>query len=32
MVLAPHVYPELEAYISKWRAELKPTHNMLFSR
>lgn len=32
LVIAPHVYPELEAWMDTWRAELAPTHNFLFSR
>ena len=31
MLLAPHIYPELEAFLEKWRSELKPEHNFLFS-
>ena len=32
LVIAPHVYPELEAWMDTWRAELSPKHNFLFSR
>ncbi|GAB4819278.1 hypothetical protein N2152v2_006324 [Parachlorella kessleri] len=32
LVIAPHIYPELEAFIAKWRAELQPHHNLLFSQ
>lgn len=32
LVIAPFVYPELEAFINVFRAELAPSHDMLFSR
>ena len=32
MVLAPHIYPELQAFLETWRDELKPKHDFLFSR
>ena len=32
LVIAPHVYPELEAFMSTWRSALAPTHNLLFTR
>eukprot|EP00877_Chromochloris_zofingiensis_P012617 jgi/Chrzof1/7609/Cz02g30040.t1 len=31
MVIAPFIYPELEAFISTWRAELQPRHDCLFT-
>ena len=32
MVIAPHIYPELEAFLEEWRVELFPTHDFVFSR
>ena len=32
MVLAPHIYPELEAFLNEWRAELGPKHDFVFSK
>lgn len=32
LVLSPHLYPELEAYMGRWRAALEPRHNLLFSQ
>lgn len=32
MVLAPHIYPELEAFLDEWRSELKPQHDFVFSQ
>ncbi|KAI3437936.1 hypothetical protein D9Q98_000380 [Chlorella vulgaris] len=32
LTIATHIYGELEAYISKWRAFLEPRHNYLFSQ
>lgn len=32
MVLAPHIYPELEAFLDEWRAELGPTHDFVFTK
>ncbi len=32
MVLAPHIYPELEAYLEEWRVELIPQHDFVFSQ
>ena len=32
MVLAPHIYPELEAFLDEWRAELAPTHDFVFTK
>lgn len=32
LVLSPHIYPELEAFMGRWRAELKPAHNLLFTQ
>lgn len=32
MVIASFIYPELEAFITTWRAELKPQHDYLFTR
>lgn len=32
-MIAPHIYPELEAFITTWRKQLgPPTHNFLFSQ
>ena len=31
MVLAPHIYPELEAFLDEWRIELAPRHDFVFS-
>ena len=30
MVIAPHIYPELEAFLEAWRAELNPKHDLVF--
>eukprot|EP00884_Botryococcus_braunii_P009276 jgi/Botrbrau1/1834/Bobra.146_1s0029.2 len=32
LYLAPHLYPELEAFIHRWRAALQPKHDFLFSQ
>jgi hypothetical protein len=32
LVIAPDIYPELEAFIGEWRAELEPSHNLLFTQ
>jgi hypothetical protein len=32
LVISPHIYPELEAWIGTWRQEMGPQHNYLFSR
>ena len=32
LVIADHIYPELEAWMGKWRACLEPTHNLLFTQ
>lgn len=32
MVLAPHIYPELQAFLDEWRAELHPQHDFVFSK
>lgn len=32
LVISPHLYPELDAYIGKWRALLGPTHGLLFTQ
>jgi hypothetical protein len=32
LVLAPRMYPELEAFIGTWRRELNPAHNYLFTQ
>ncbi|KAL3135319.1 hypothetical protein ABBQ32_007514 [Trebouxia sp. C0010 RCD-2024] len=32
MVIAPHIYPELEAFLDEWRVELYPLHDFVFSR
>ena len=32
LIIAPHIYPELEAYIGKWRAHLQPSHALLFTQ
>ena len=32
LVLAPHIYPELEAYLATWRAHLQPRHDFLFTK
>ncbi|EFN54907.1 hypothetical protein CHLNCDRAFT_135039 [Chlorella variabilis] len=32
LAIAPHIYPELEAYMDKWRACLEPRHNFLFTQ
>jgi hypothetical protein len=33
LVIAPHIYPELDAFLTTWRAELgPPTHGLLFSQ
>ena len=32
LVIDAAIYPELEAFIDIWRAELAPSHNMLFTR
>ena len=32
MVLAPHIYPELEAFLEEWRSELNPQHDFVFSQ
>lgn len=32
LTLSPHIYPELEAYMDKWRAALEPKHSLLFTQ
>ena len=32
LVIAPHIYPELEAWMAKWRAVLQPQHDLLFTQ
>ena len=32
LLLSPSMYPELEAFIATWRAELEPQHNFLFTQ
>ncbi|BDA51332.1 hypothetical protein COCOBI_18-2090 [Coccomyxa sp. Obi] len=32
MVIAPHVYPELEAFLGHWRRFLQPAHGLVFSQ
>lgn len=32
LVVAPHIYPELEAFMARWRSELAPSHDFLFSQ
>lgn len=32
LVVAPHIYPELEAFMARWRSELAPGHEFLFSQ
>ena len=32
MVVAPHIYPELEAFLEEWRVELHPEHDFVFSQ
>ena len=32
LVIAAHVYPELEGYLTRWRAALKPQHDFVFSQ
>ena len=32
MALAPHMYPELEAFLEEWRSELNPQHDFAFSQ
>ena len=32
LVIAPRIYPELEAYISTWRQHLHPKHDFLFTQ
>ncbi|EIE19955.1 hypothetical protein COCSUDRAFT_19015 [Coccomyxa subellipsoidea C-169] len=32
MAIAPHVYPELEAFLGHWRQFLQPAHNLVFSQ
>lgn len=32
LTIAPHIYPELEAFMSTWRAHLQPRHALLFSQ
>lgn len=32
LTLSPHIYPELEAFMDKWRAALQPRHNLLFTQ
>ena len=32
MVIAPHIYPELEAFLEEWRVELHPGHDFVFSK
>ncbi|KAL4424494.1 hypothetical protein ABPG77_006803 [Micractinium sp. CCAP 211/92] len=32
LVISPNLYPELDAYIGKWRAFLGPTHGLLFTQ
>lgn len=32
LIIAPSLYPELEAFVSTWRAELAPQHGFLFTQ
>ncbi|CAL5226027.1 g8835 [Coccomyxa viridis] len=32
MVIAPHIYPELEAFLGHWRQFLQPQHSLVFSQ
>jgi hypothetical protein len=32
LLIAPFIYPELEAFVDVWRQELGPTSNMLFCK
>lgn len=32
LVISPHLYPELDAFVAKWRASLAPTHGLLFTQ
>lgn len=29
--MAPHIYPELEAFLTSWRQHLNPQHGYVFS-
>ena len=32
LVIAPHVYPELQAWLDTWRAVLNPKHDYVFTQ
>lgn len=32
LVISSHLYPELDAFVAKWRASLAPTHGLLFTQ
>ena len=32
LIIAPRIYPELEAFMNTWRQHLQPQHNMLFTQ
>ncbi|ELR24017.1 uncharacterized protein ACA1_144080 [Acanthamoeba castellanii str. Neff] len=32
LLIAPHIYPYLEEYLTRWRPHLNPDHNFVFSK